>query len=66
MISLAALAPDSDFVRAAYIVAFVLFIIGVKQGTHPTTAKRGNLIAAGGMAIAIAATLRSTGSATGA
>ena len=57
MTTLAALAPDSDFVRAAYVVAFVCFIVGVKQGTHPTTAKRGNLIAAGGMAIAIAVTL---------
>ena len=55
--TLAALAPDSDFVRAAYIVAFVMFIVGVKQGTHPTTAKRGNLVAAGGMAVAIVVTL---------
>src|SRR5262245_7763120 len=55
--SLAALAPDSDFVRAAYIVAFVLFIVGVRQGTHPTTAKRGNMIAAVGMAVAVATTL---------
>jgi len=45
--TLATLAPDSDLVRAAYVVAFVLFIVGVKQGTHPTTAKRGNLVAAG-------------------
>ena len=55
--ALAALAPDSDVVQAAYIVAFVLFIVGVRQGTHPTTAKRGNLIAAAGMAIAVAVTL---------
>ena len=55
--TLAALAPDSDFVRAAYIVAFVLFIVGVRQGTHPTTAKRGNMIAAAGMAVAVATTL---------
>ena len=27
------------------------------QGTHPTTAKKGNLIAAGGMAIAVVTTL---------
>jgi NAD(P) transhydrogenase subunit beta len=54
---LAALAPDSDVVRVAYIVAFSLFIFGIKQGTHPTTAKRGNLIAAFGMAVAVAATL---------
>ena len=57
MTTLAALAPDSDFVRAAYIVAFVLFIVGVRQGTHPTTAKRGNMIAAAGMAVAVATTL---------
>src|SRR5213592_1443306 len=54
---LAALSPDSDFVQACYIVAFSLFIFGVGQGTHPTTARRGNLIAAGGMAIAVAITL---------
>ena len=29
----------------------------IRQGTHPTTAKRGNLIAAGGMAIAVVTTL---------
>jgi NAD(P) transhydrogenase subunit beta len=57
VIPLAGLEPDSDLVRALYVVAFVLFIVGVKQGTHPTTAKRGNLVAAGGMAIAIAVTL---------
>jgi proton-translocating NAD(P)+ transhydrogenase subunit beta len=54
---LATFSPDSDFVQAAYIVAFVLFIVGVRQGTHPTTAKRGNLIAAAGMAVAVAVTL---------
>jgi H+-translocating NAD(P) transhydrogenase subunit beta len=55
--TLAALAPDSDLVRGLYIVAFVLFIVGVRQGTHPTTAKRGNLLAAVGMAVAVATTL---------
>src|SRR3954469_866643 len=54
---LASLAPDSDIVRIAYIVAFSLFILGLKQGTHPTTAKRGNMIAAVGMAVAVIATL---------
>ena len=53
----AALSPSSDFVTACYIVAFSLFIFGVRQGTHPTTARRGNLIAAAGMAIAVAITL---------
>jgi H+-translocating NAD(P) transhydrogenase subunit beta len=52
-----ALATDSDAITAMYIAAFSLFIYGLMQGTHPTTAKRGNLIAAGGMAIAVIATL---------
>src|SRR3954447_6290790 len=49
--------PGGDAATALYIVAFSLFIVGLKQGTHPTTAKRGNLIAAGGMAIAVVTTL---------
>ncbi|HEU5105160.1 MAG TPA: NAD(P)(+) transhydrogenase (Re/Si-specific) subunit beta [Solirubrobacterales bacterium] len=53
----AVLEPGGDGATALYIVAFSLFIIGIKQGTHPTTAKRGNLIAAGGMAIAVVTTL---------
>ena len=52
-----ALSESSDFVTACYIVAFSLFILGIRQGTHPSTARRGNLIAAGGMLIAIAITL---------
>ncbi len=54
---LAALSPSSDFVTVCYIVAFSLFIFGIRQGTHPRTARRGNLIAAAGMAVAIAVTL---------
>src|SRR5919198_1681943 len=54
---LAALDPQSSFVQVCYIVAFSLFIFGIRRGTHPTTAKQGNLIAATGMAIAIAPTL---------
>ena len=57
MTPLAALSPNSDFVTACYIVAFSLFILGIRQGTHPSTARRGNLIAAAGMLIAIAITL---------
>ena len=54
---LAALSASGDFVTACYIVAFSLFIFGIRQGTHPRTARRGNLIAAGGMAIAVVVTL---------
>ena len=51
------LEPGGDAATALYIVAFSLFIIGVRRGTHPTTAKQGNLIAAGGMAVAVVTTL---------
>jgi len=54
---LAVLEPGGDAATALYIVAFSLFIVGIKQGTHPTTAKRGNLVAAGGMAVAVVTTL---------
>jgi H+-translocating NAD(P) transhydrogenase subunit beta len=57
VISLAALSPQSDFVIACYIVAFSLFIFGIQQGTHPRTARRGNLIAAAGMLVAVVITL---------
>ncbi|MGE5280820.1 MAG: NAD(P)(+) transhydrogenase (Re/Si-specific) subunit beta [Chloroflexota bacterium] len=55
--STAVLQPGGDAATALYIVSFSLFIIGIKQGTHPTTAKRGNMIAAGGMAVAVVTTL---------
>jgi NAD(P) transhydrogenase subunit beta len=54
---LAVLEPGGDAATALYIVAFSLFIIGVRRGTHPTTAKQGNLIAAVGMALAVVTTL---------
>ncbi len=40
-----------------YIVSFALFIYGLSNMTGPATAVRGNRLAAGGMAIAIVATL---------
>ena len=48
---------DPDFIRALYIVAFAFFIYGLHELNHPRTARRGNRIAAVGMAIAVAATL---------
>jgi NAD(P) transhydrogenase subunit beta len=56
-VSLAVLQPGGDAATALYIVAFSMFIFGVRRGTHPTTAKQGNLIAAGGMAVAVVTTL---------
>ena len=49
--------PGGDAATLLYIVSFSLFIFGLMQGTHPRTAKNGNLIAAGGMLIAVATTL---------
>jgi NAD(P) transhydrogenase subunit beta len=57
MIAEAVLKPGGSAATALYIVAFSLFIIGLKQGTHPSTAKRGNMIAAVGMAVAVVTTL---------
>ena len=47
----------TNFIDAAYIVAFSLLIYGMTGLTGPRTAVRGNKIAAVGMAIAVIATL---------
>jgi len=44
-------------IAIAYIVAAVLFILGLKQLSSPATARSGNRLAAIGMALALAATL---------
>ena len=41
----------------AYLLSIVLFIIGLKRLSHPESARKGNLIAASGMGLAILATL---------
>jgi NAD(P) transhydrogenase subunit beta len=48
---------DEDFIQALYIVAFVLFIIGLRGLAGPRTAPLGNRLAAVGMALAVVATL---------
>jgi proton-translocating NAD(P)+ transhydrogenase subunit beta len=57
VIAEAVLKPGGSAATALYIVAFSMFIIGIKRGTHPTTAKQGNMIAAGGMFVAVVTTL---------
>ena len=57
MIPSGVLEPGGDAATLLYILSFSLFIFGVRRGTHPTTAKQGNLTAAVGMAIAVATTL---------
>jgi NAD(P) transhydrogenase subunit beta len=54
-VSLPHLPPN--LVRAAYLVASVLFIIGIKRLSSPKSARHGNTLAAGGMLLAIVATL---------
>ena len=48
---------DPDFIRVLYIAAFACFILGLRLLNHPRSARRGNIIAAVGMAIAVVATL---------
>ena len=45
------------FINLAYLVASILFILGIKGLTHPRTAARGNLLGATGMLVAIVVTL---------
>ncbi|MFP4509100.1 MAG: NAD(P)(+) transhydrogenase (Re/Si-specific) subunit beta [Spirochaetaceae bacterium] len=46
-----------DFVNLAYLVAAVLFILGLKGLTHPRSAVRGNVLGAVAMLIAVVVTL---------
>jgi NAD(P) transhydrogenase subunit beta len=46
-----------NFVKISYLVASVLFIVGLKNLAHPKTAVRGNALGALGMFIAIVVTL---------
>jgi NAD(P) transhydrogenase subunit beta len=52
---------DESFIYVLYIIAFALFIQGLRGLAGPTTAVRGNRIAAVGMAIAVIATLLNPG-----
>ena len=46
-----------DLSSLSYVLAAVLFILGIKKLSHPKTARDGNFMAASGMLIAIIATL---------
>jgi H+-translocating NAD(P) transhydrogenase subunit beta len=48
---------DRDFIDVCYLVAAVLFILGIRGLSHPRSARRGNSLASVGMGIAVAATL---------
>src|ERR1044071_7129133 len=50
-----------DVINLLYIVAFSMFILGLRMLRGPRTAVRGNQVAAVGMAIAVGATLAQQG-----
>jgi proton-translocating NAD(P)+ transhydrogenase subunit beta len=48
---------DPNFIDSCYLVASVLFILGIRGLSHPRTARQGNVLASIGMLIAVVATL---------
>ena len=46
-----------SILEITYVIASVLFILGLKMLSHPLTARRGNILAAFGMVFAIIATI---------
>ncbi|MEI7803144.1 MAG: NAD(P)(+) transhydrogenase (Re/Si-specific) subunit beta [Bacteroidota bacterium] len=48
---------EQQLLEIIYLIGSITFIIGLKRLSHPDTARRGNLIAAFGMTIAIAGTI---------
>ena len=47
----------ASILTVCYLIASVTFILGLKMLSNPATARRGNLIAAGGMILAIVGTI---------
>jgi len=45
------------FIEATYLIASILFVLGLKSLSHPDTARRGMILAAAGMAAAVFGTL---------
>jgi NAD(P) transhydrogenase subunit beta len=48
---------NADAINVAYLISVILFIMGLKMMSSPKTARKGNMLAAVGMVIAIIATL---------
>jgi NAD(P) transhydrogenase subunit beta len=48
---------ELNILTLCYLIGSVTFILGLKMLSHPETARKGNLIAAFGMAIAIFGTI---------
>jgi len=56
-LTIASFVRDIDFINSAYLVASILFILGIRGLSHPRTARQGNILASVGMLIAVVATL---------
>jgi NAD(P) transhydrogenase subunit beta len=48
---------ENVILQLSYLIGSITFILGLKMLSHPDSARRGNLVAAAGMAIAIFATI---------
>ncbi len=48
---------ENALLQLSYLIGSITFIVGLKMLSHPDTARKGNLIAAAGMTIAIFATI---------
>jgi H+-translocating NAD(P) transhydrogenase subunit beta len=57
MDQLSQLTTGISILEITYVIASVLFIMGLKMLSHPLTARRGNILAAFGMGFAIVATI---------
>jgi len=57
MNELSQFSADASILEIIYVIASVMFILGLKMLSHPLTARRGNFIAATGMVMAIIATI---------
>lgn len=57
MYQLAQISNQISILEIIYVIASVLFIMGLKMLSHPLTARRGNILAASGMVFAIIATI---------
>ncbi|NVO02143.1 MAG: NAD(P)(+) transhydrogenase (Re/Si-specific) subunit beta, partial [Bacteroidetes bacterium] len=44
---------ETSILELSYILASILFIVGLKRLSHPETARSGNILAAVGMVLAI-------------
>jgi len=57
MDQLSHLNSGTSILEMSYIIASILFILGLKMLSHPLTARRGNMLAAIGMSLAVIATI---------